>query len=293
MIALRVLPILFLILFISFEIPEQVFPAEIGRNDLISDEYQKHVENLRKKLPNQEFSIVIQPPFVVIGDESEKIVERRATETVKWAVEKLKASYFKKDPKEILDIWLFRDKISYYKYTRIIFNEEPSTPYGYYSSYHKALVMNIDTGGGTLVHEIVHPYIEANFPDCPSWFNEGLASLYEQSSERDGGIVGLTNWRLTGLQRSIIKKTNPTFYKLLSTSRREFYDDDTGVYYAQARYLCYYLQEMGLLVKFYHEFTTNSDHDRTGYQTLKKVLNENDMADFQKKWEDFVLKLDF
>ena len=24
--------------------------------------------------------------------------------------------------------------------------------------------MNISTGGGTLVHEIVHPFIEANFP---------------------------------------------------------------------------------------------------------------------------------
>jgi len=46
------------------------------------------------------------------------------------------------------------------------------------------------------VHEIVHPFMAANFPDCPAWFNEGLASLYEQSSERDGKIIGLTNWRL-------------------------------------------------------------------------------------------------
>ena len=40
-------------------------------------------------------------------------------------------------------------------------------------------IMNIATGGGTLVHEIVHPYVEANFPGCPAWFNEGLGSLYE------------------------------------------------------------------------------------------------------------------
>ena len=52
-----------------------------------------------------------------------------------------------------------------------------------------ALVMNIATGGGTLVHEIVHPFMEANFPACPSWFNEGLGSLYEQSGARDGRIV--------------------------------------------------------------------------------------------------------
>jgi len=28
-----------------------------------------------------------------------------------------------------------------------------------------------------LVHEIVHPFMRANFPECPAWFNEGLASL--------------------------------------------------------------------------------------------------------------------
>ena len=32
------------------------------------------------------------------------------------------------------------------------------------------------------------------------------------------------------------------------------YDDDRGANYAQARYLCYYLQQRGLLVKFYREF---------------------------------------
>ena len=32
-----------------------------------------------------------------------------------------------------------------------------------------------------LVHEMVHPFMDADFPACPAWFNEGLASLYEQS----------------------------------------------------------------------------------------------------------------
>ena len=51
--------------------------------------------------------------------------------------------------------------------------------------------MNIDTGGGTLVHEIVHPFIAANFPECPAWFNEGLASLYEQCGDHRGPDLGL------------------------------------------------------------------------------------------------------
>ena len=211
--------------------------------------------------------------------------------TVKWAVDKLKKIYFSKNPNDILDIWLFKNETSYYKYAKEVFGDTPTTPYGYYSPSHKALVMNIGTGGGTLVHEIVHPFMAANFADCPAWFNEGLASLYEQSGEVDGNIHGFTNWRLPGLQRAIQKKTNPTFKTLLSTTDKQFYDDDTGVHYAEARYLCYYLQEKGLLVKFYQEFTKNSATDATGYKTLQRVLGERNMLTFQKNWEAFVLKL--
>ena len=76
----------------------------------------------------------------------------------------MKQDFFTKDPNEILDIWLFKDEASYKKHTRLLFGTSPTTPYGYYSPAHKALIMNIATGGGTLVHEIVHPFMEGNFP---------------------------------------------------------------------------------------------------------------------------------
>src|SRR6266550_9631664 len=137
-------------------------------------DFARHVDELKKKLPSAEFSIIIQPPFVVIGDESAEVVKNHSEHTVKWAVDRLKQDYFAKDPKEILDIWLFKDAASYERNALALFGEQPTTPYGYYSSAHKALVMNISTGGGTLVHEIVHPFVEANFPACPPWLNEGL-----------------------------------------------------------------------------------------------------------------------
>ena len=168
---------------------------------------------------------------------------------------------------------------------------EPFSPYGFANGDHRALVMNISTGGGTLVHEIVHPFIEANFPDSPAWFNEGLGSLYEQSGTVDGHIYGYTNWRLAGLQRGINNKVVPSFQKLTSMSRTDFYKEETGTNYAQARYLCYYLQEQKLLVKFYREFTANAKTDPTGYKSLQKVLGVRDMNAFQRRWEAFVLKL--
>jgi hypothetical protein len=254
-------------------------------------DFAKHVEQLKKKLPSNSFTVIIQRPFVVIGDESAADVKKDSEQTVKWAVDKLKQDFFAKDPKEILDIWLFRDATSYEKNALALFGETPTTPYGYYSSAHKALVMNISTGGGTLVHEIVHPFVEANFPACPPWFNEGLGSLYEQSGEVDGHIHGYTNWRLPGLQAAIKAHKVPSFKTLTALGENGFYNEDKGTNYGQARYLCYYLQQRGLLIKFYREFYAHRKQDPTGYQTLQRILRVADMNAFKRTWERYVLGL--
>lgn len=264
-------------------------PPRAGFTDA---QYQQHIELLKRKFPNKDFNYVIQPPFVVIGNDTPAAVKRSAEGTVKWAVDKLKQDYFTSDPATILDIWLFKDEVTYMKYAKEVFGDEPDTPYGYYSSSHQALVMNISTGGGTLVHEIVHPFIEANFPDCPAWFNEGMGSLYEQSGEEAGHIHGYPNWRLPALQEAIRAGTVPKFRDLTATTTDQFYNEDKGTNYAQARYLLYYLQDRGLLVKYYKEFLTNRRTDPTGYKTLQRILGVRDMNAFQRRWEQFVLKIE-
>jgi uncharacterized SAM-binding protein YcdF (DUF218 family) len=260
--------------------------ATLGNTD-----FDSHVAQLKKRLPSNDFSIVVQRPFVVIGDEPQNTVKERSEGTVKWAVEKLKQDFFTEDPKEILDIWLFKDEDSYKRNARLLFNDTPTTPYGYYSRSNKALIMNISTGGGTLVHEIVHPFVEANFPSCPAWLNEGLGSLYEQCGEEDGHIHGYVNWRLPGLQKAIKAGEIGSFKQLMAMNATEFYGDSQGVNYAQSRYLLYYLQQKGLLVKFYKQFLANRKTDPTGYETLKSVLGVTDMHQFQRDWQKFVLEL--
>lgn len=255
------------------------------------DEFTRHVDELKKRLPSEDFSVVVQRPFVVVGDGPARAVRSHAEETVGWAVERLRKDFFKNDPREIIDIWLFKDAASYRKHARELFGDEPDTPYGYYSNRHKALVMNIETGGGTLVHEIVHPLMEANFPGCPPWFNEGMGSLFEACGDVDGHIRGFTNWRLPGLQRAIKSGKLPPFKTLMAMDARAFYRADTGTNYAQARYLCYYLQEKGRLVSFYREFTNNHAQDPTGIKSLQKVLGERDVDAFQRRWEKYVLGL--
>lgn len=257
-----------------------------------SADFAQHIRKLKPKLPNDNFEIVIQDPFVVVGDSGKASVERWASGTVKWAVDMIKQDYFPDDPEFVITVWLFKDKESYDKHNLQLFGEKPSTPFGYYSPRHRVLVMNIATGGGTLVHEIVHPFMASNFEECPSWFNEGLASLYEQSSSRNGRIVGLTNWRLRGLQLAIEADRLPTFKELCATTTREFYDGHS-TNYAQARYLCYYLQENDLLKEYYHSFRENAKTDPTGYKTLQNVLKRSDIPKFQEQWEAYVMRLKF
>jgi hypothetical protein len=263
--------------------------APVAKSRVTDADFAQHILKLKKRLPSDAFHVVIERPFVVIGDEGERNVRRRADDTVRWAVEKLKKDYFASDPTEIIDIWLFKDKESYETHAEKLFDAKPTTPYGYYSPKHRALVMNISTGGGTLVHEIVHPFMAANFPACPSWFNEGLASLYEQSAEENGRIRGNVNWRLPELQRTIGDKRLPTFETLCGTTTHEFYDGEHAASnYGQARYLCYYLQEQGKLAEYYHAFRKNAATDPTGYVTLQTTLGERDMAAFQARWEKYV-----
>ena len=230
-------------------------------------------------------------PFVVIGDETPKEVRRRARDTVGWAVKKLKAAYFEKDPDEILDIWLFKDERELRRELQKLFHTKPDTPYGYFSATDKALVMNISTGGGTLVHEIVHPFVAANFPRCPAWFNEGLGSLYEQCGEEDGEIHGYTNWRLPGLQKAIRKKRVPSFKTLCSTTERRVLRTRQGDELRPGPLSLLLLAAAGAAAEVLSPVSSRSGERPTGYGTLQEVLGRKDMATFQKEWEAYVLKL--
>ncbi|MGE0545781.1 MAG: hypothetical protein AB7O24_20475 [Kofleriaceae bacterium] len=250
-------------------------------------ELEQRKQQLETKLAGQGFTVVIEPPFVVVGDETAGTVRHRASGFMRWTIKLLEKDLFSQRPNKLIEVWLFRNERSYRAGAKKYFDDEPDTPYGYYSSQDDALVMNIGPGAGTLSHELVHPYIEANFPAGPSWFNEGLASLYERPSEKNGSIVGLANWRLPSLKRQIRAKTLPPLATLLETSTEQFYEADYDSY-AYARYLLMYLQERGKLIAFYKTFHGGSD--LTGKTALEAVLGE-DLATFEPKWRTWVLKL--
>ncbi|HEX2690626.1 MAG TPA: hypothetical protein VHN14_28615 [Kofleriaceae bacterium] len=262
--------------------------AAVAAAEPSADELLERKSTLEAKLGGQGFTVVVEPPFVVIGDESPATVRHHATGILKWSIQLLEAAYFKTRPTKLIEIWLFKNEKTYRKGAKKFFGDDPDTPYGYYSSEHDAMVMNIGPGAGTLVHEVVHPYMEANFPDVPAWFNEGLASLYERPSEKKGHIVGLPNWRLPNLKKQIRDKTLPELTRMLETTRNEFYDAPFDAY-AYARYLLLYLQEQGKLTEFYQAFVADKK-DPTGKTALEAVLGEK-LPAFEPRWRAWALAL--
>ena len=211
-------------------------------------------------------------PFVACGDLDAEAMER-VTGTIGRSHEAFRKQFFATDADKPIRVYLFPTAASYEAYCSDRLGREASSPYGFYLSATRSLVMNIGTGTGTLVHEMAHALIDFDFPDIPSWFNEGFASLFEQCNLVDGKIRGLVNWRLKELRRGLQEDgTFLPFDRLTAFTGRDFYEKGSGFRYAEARYLCLYLQEKGLLETYYAKFRDARAQDPTGYATLKAVL---------------------
>lgn len=263
----------------------------LGRLEPFSPaEYDAHVRE-RQEDVGPSFTVLAVPPFVVVGDGPRAWVKQDALEVVDVAAKRLKQHFFRRDPAEIIDVWMLQTDTSYNAYAGS-FAGAPTTPYGYYSPCRKAIYTNMSLGNGTLVHEMVHAFMDANFPATPVWFNEGLGSLYEHTDLDSGDLRGRINWRLPGLKQAIKNGKTIPIAELFAQGRITFYNDtNVGLHYAMARYILYYLQERGLLETYYHQFVANQNEDPTGRYTLEKVLDEKDLAAFRVRWEKFVMDL--
>ena len=55
----------------------------------------------------------------------------------------------------------------------------------------------------------------------------------------------------------------------------------------------FYLQEKGLLVRYYKTFRDGIANDPTGLKSLEKVIGPEKLQDFQKQWRKWVMTLRF
>jgi hypothetical protein len=181
-------------------------------------------------------------------------------------------------------IFAFRDRESYRYNLRRLWNEEPISPYGHYHYARRQIVFNCSTGLGTMVHEMVHALMDAEMPRAPIWFAEGLASLYEHCSFRDGRIRGVANWRLPELQAALAAGECPSLAGILTMSDAEFKGPRESLHYAVVRHFCLYLEEQGLLRRFYRRYRDRFAEDPSGRRFLEEVC-EAPLAQLDARWQ--------
>jgi hypothetical protein len=255
------------------EAEHKTVSTPVAKKDSSGIDFTTAKKDLEGKL-SDDFSMEEDSYFLIISNLSKSDTKKIINNTINRAVECFANDYFEKKPDEATTIFLFKDDKSYRQWAKKLYDDDDLSRFGYYKPSYKVMLMNISTGTGTLVHEITHALVRYDFPDIPSWFNEGLGSLYERCSLNDKLILGYVNWRLPELQDAIKDKTYTSFDKLLKTDYDGFYGTNSSFNYAQARYLCMFLQDKGLLKKFYKNFRDTYNDDNTGKKQLESIYGK-------------------
>ena len=263
-------------------------PAKFPSDELVA-ECRKASDALRARL-DRTFALTVSPPFVVAGNMTAKKLDRFTRYTVLEGAKAMWASYFEKKPDKVITVLLFADEKSYRAWAEKLYGDRDVSYYGYYKPDERALVMNIGTGGGTLVHELTHALIVYDFPDVPRWFNEGLGSLHEQCNFQEGKVIGLVNWRLKGLQDAIGAGKLRPLRELVTAD--DFYGAQRGLNYAQARYFCQYMQEKRLLEKFYVYLRANHKEKDSGAAAIEHIFGRK-VEEVEKDFLTWVKPLKF
>ena len=162
---------------------------------------------------------------------------------------------------------------------------------GFYSSADRTLV-SIDRGR-VLLHEFTHALHHA---DCaaagqrhPLWICEGLAALFENARIGPEGLQPLTDTRLLELQAAIGAEDLIGLDRLVRADLKLF-QEKPGLCYAESRYLLLYLQDQGLLKRWYDTYKAGHARDATGRKALEGVLG-HPLAEIEQAWTAWVSEL--
>jgi hypothetical protein len=201
---------------------------------------------------------------------------------------------FGKKPAQAISVYLFPEGQTYESFCKKKYAAPCIAHYGFYQPGDRYMVMNIGLGLGTLTHEIVHPLVETDFPDAPTWLNEGIASVFEAPViTKPGEIHGVKNWRHPRLKRALSSASERDQARLdtLFTMRDDvFRSDAEDLHYAMARYVCQWLDERGKLWAFYQRWRDTAATDPRGVKAFTDVVGMTP-AEANLPWTKWTLAL--
>lgn len=206
--------------------------------------------------------------------------QRSAEEHYKKGVQPF-ATYFKTKfaftkPQQYLTVLLTENPFDLIEATNILYPTAGLKPYapflGYYNEKDNLIAANGGRQGyGTLLHELIHAYLHTDYPDCPIWLNEGLASLYERTEWTNHELRGIPNWRFDRLNASDFVPLE----QLLTDINAHQYN------LAHIRMLLLYFDNRLDIGAFYHFAKAKG-----GFFTYSEMTETFDIT--EEKWQAFI-----
>jgi hypothetical protein len=245
-------------------------------------------ENVQELLGDG-WTVKISLPYVLGTDASVEDLDRWRRELILPTSRALQVDYFDTRPTDPITILIASSDAAYEDCVTKLGHRGRSEYAGIYSRDDRRLVLNLATGEGTLAHELTHALAHVDFPQMPEWFDEGLASLHEDSEFSEDGLqlIGLHNWRGELLRERHQQGKLPPLENFVTG---EFNGPNAALHYAMARSLCLFLQERGRLSAFYRKARTNSDIDPTAGWSLAAVFGHDDLTSVEAEFHAWVEK---
>ncbi|NOS84801.1 MAG: hypothetical protein HOP31_06650 [Ignavibacteria bacterium] len=235
-------------------------------------DYNSVINAQANKMPSG-MSITKFKYFVVFSDMNDELTYKLIDNDVRNTIEAMSNNYVNKLPDVVTPIFLFEKYDNYKEFVMENYDipEDDISPYGFYKISKNVIVVRYVSWKGSILHEITHRFIKSDFPNAPSWFEEGFASLNERSTFKNGNLIGEFSFRILPLRRAMNENTYTGIRHLMETDDDELYGKRTSYYYAQSRYLLMYLQEKGLLETYYKAFRDSYDTDNTGITQIEDI----------------------
>lgn len=230
----------------------------------------------KKDLGGRATSAVVSDVYLLVFPEgpSQAVADARTREGER-IVRAFMDGKFAQKPFRAVTAYLFATSAAYQAFCLKISGKACMSPYGYYEPEDRRILMNGAGLYGTFTHEIVHTFVEADFPEAPTWLNEGIASVFEQPYYDATGIHGAKNWRLPKLMNAL--STEPATIRiqnLFAMSDEAFRGPREDLNYAFARYLCQWLDVQGKLWPFYHRYRDTFARDATGVAAFEAIVGK-------------------
>ncbi|OYW18002.1 MAG: hypothetical protein B7Z55_11470 [Planctomycetales bacterium 12-60-4] len=261
------------------------FPPQLSESP--PEAYRREASRIQARLPDS-WVVINHYPFLLTGNLAERDLQRALVDVVLPTSRALAIDYFDHPPAEPITLIVMKDDSSYADALGRLGHSGREEYAGIYVRRSRRLILNLSTGDGTIAHELTHALAHADFPRMPEWFDEGLASLHEESIFSVDGrrLIGQPNWRDSLLREALQREKPPEIGQLVTGN---FGRHEPAVDYALARNLCLYLQSQNLLGPYYRKCRARIFDDPTGRWSLMEITGSKDLSEVDERFRRWFL----